>query len=451
MNNMNQNKVIKKNETNFFLNIVCLLTFFFINGCSSDESQTFKNAVNVFESNNVIYVDKKEVLKSVKLGKIVDNLNIFNSNSYNLTNSYTKFPLNKIWTVNTNQSLSDETPFLSEPVYILSNIYLINSNGKLIKINSKNGDVVWEKTIFENLDNSLIGPPAISGKYINDNVTIFLHTGNNEIFSINGLTGEINWKNIFDLPFRGGLTYFQDRLYVSDYEGTAFSLNSSNGKIVWQKSLGSDFNSIYTKARPIIAKDKLIVPGTSGSFFVLSLKNGDLEWTENISSNSQLPKLYHVGDIVANPLYHKNVVYIVSQSGFISAFDLNTSKNIWTLPVGGVETPILSNEAIFINGNDGNLVAINRIEGNVIWHKKYASRVNINSYFSNESIAIYKGPVLAASKLLLSDHHGTIRILDTKNGNELDTLSVGKLAIAPLVVDKKVFFLKADGDLLAYE
>ena len=114
-------------------------------------------------------------------------------------------------------------------------------------------------------------------KYTNDNVTIFLHTGNNEIFSINGLTGEINWKNIFDLPFRGGLTYFQDRLYVSDYEGTAFSLNSNNGKIVWQKSLGSDFNSIYTKARPIIAKDKLIVPGTSGSFFVLSLKNGDLE------------------------------------------------------------------------------------------------------------------------------------------------------------------------------
>jgi outer membrane protein assembly factor BamB len=141
----------------------------------------------------------------------------------------------------------------------------------------------------------------------------------------------------------------------------------------------------------------------------------------------------------------------VSQSGFISAFDLDTSKNIWTLPVGGVETPILSNEAIFINGNDGNLVAINRIKGNVIWHKKYASRVNINSYFSNEAIAIYKGPVLAASKLLLSDHHGTIRILDTKNGDELDTLSVGKLAIAPLVVDKKVFFLRADGDLLAYE
>ena len=448
---MNFNNNIKNNNTNSFLNIYCLLTLFLINGCSSDETQTFKNSVNVFETKNVIDVNKKEVFKRVKLGKVVNNLNILNSNSYNLSNSFTKFPLNKIWDINTDQSLDDETPLLSDPIYILSNIYLINANGKLIKINSNNGDVVWSKTYFENLDNSLIGPPAISGKYINKDVTIFLHTGNNEIFSINGSTGEINWKKIFNLPFRGGLTYFKDRLYVSDYEGTAFSIDSSDGKIIWQKALGTDYNSIYTKARPIIAKDKLIIPGTGGSFFVLSLKNGDLEWTENMSSNSQLPKLYHVGDIVANPLYYKNVVYIVSQSGFISSFDIDTSENIWTLPVGGIENPVLSDEAIFINGNDGNLVAINRIKGNVVWHNKYESRVNINSYFSNEAIAIYKGPVLANSKLLFSDHHGIIRILDTRNGNELDTLSVGKLAIAPLVVDEKVFFLRADGDLLAYE
>ena len=445
MNNMHENK------TNTFFKIYCLLTLFLINGCSSDEKQTFKDAVNIFETKNVIVVDKKKALKNIKLGKIVNNLNILNSNSNNLTNPYTKFPLNKIWNINTDQSLSDETPFLSEPIYILSNIYLINANGKLIKINSENGNIVWKKTIFENLDNSLIGPPAISGNYINEDVTIFLHTGNNEIFSINGSNGEINWKKTFNLPFRGGLTYYQGKLFVSDYEGTAFSIDGSNGKIIWQKSLGTDYNSIYTKARPIIAKDKLIVPGTGGSFFVLSLINGDLEWTENISSDSQLPKLYHVGDIVANPLYYDSVVYIVSQSGFISAFDLDTSENIWTLPVGGMETPILSDEAIFIYGNDGNLVAINRIKGQILWHKKYEGRINIDSYFSNEAIAIYKGPVLANSKLLLSDHHGTIKIIDSKNGNELNTLSVGKLALAPLVIDKKVFFLRADGDLIAYE
>ena len=448
---MYQNNYIRKNKPNFFLNVCCLFILLLIIGCSSDETEPFKNAVNVFETKTVFNVDKNDALKNVKIGKPVNNLNILNSNSNNLTNSFIKYPLNKIWNINTDQSLSDETPFLSEPIYILSNIYLINANGKLIKINSKNGNVVWEKNIFENLDNSLIGPPAISGKYVNDDVTIFLHTGNNEIFSVNGSTGEINWKNIFNLPFRGGLTYFQDRLYVSDYEGTTFSLNSNNGKIVWQKSLGTDYNSIYTKARPIIAKDKLIIPGTGGSFFVLSLKSGDLEWTENISSNSQLPKLYHVGDIVANPLYYKNVIYIVSQSGFISAFDLRTSENIWTLPVGGIETPTLSDETIFINGNEGNLVAINRIKGEIIWHNKYEGRVNVNSYFSNEAIAIYKGPVLSNSKLLLSDHHGTIKIIDSKNGNELNTLSVGKLALAPMVVDRKVFFLRADGDLIAYE
>ena len=435
-----------------FVNINCGLVLTFLISCSANEKNIFKNSVDVHKSQNILSVSKNSLAPNVKLSKVANNYNILNSFSYNSTNSLVKFPFKQTWKINTDQVLSDESPYFSHPLYIASNIFLINANGKLIKINSENGEVTWSKTIFDNLENSIIGPPAISGEYINENnITIYIHTGNNELFSINGITGKINWKSIFSLPFRGGLTFFQNKLFASDYEGTIFSIDSNNGKVIWKNSLGTDYNSVYTSARPIIAKDKLIVPGTGGSFFVLSLKNGEMKWTDNISSNSQLPKLYHAGDIVANPLYYKDFVYIVSQSGFMSAFNINTSEKIWTLPVGGVETPILSEDNIFVNGNDGNLVAINRLTGDILWHKKYEGRVNIDSYFLNEAIATYKGPVLANSKLLFSDHYGNLRILNPKNGNELDTLSVGKLAIAPLVVDKKVFFLRADGDLLAYE
>ena len=106
---------------------------------------------------------------------------------------------------------------------------------------------------------------------------------------------------------------------------------------------------------------------------------------------------------------------------------------------------------IFVNGNMGSFAAINRFTGNVIWKKQYESFANINSYFSDETIAIYRGPVLVNSKLLFSDHYGMIRILDANTGTEIESLSVGKLALAPIPVDKKVFFLRSDGKLLAYE
>ena len=435
-----------------FINVIFLFNTLFLIGCSSDQKFDFKESVNVFENrNNFSYVEESKKQNS-ELDAPVNNLNILNSKSYNLTNSSLNFPLEKQWEVDTNQSLNDSSPLLSEPIFILSKIYLINSNGSLLKIDSKNGKILWEKEIFENLGNSILGAPAISGKYNDQNdVTIFLHTGNDELLSIDGSSGEVNWKKKYQLPFRGGITFFEDRLFLSDFEGNFFSINSKNGEIIWSVTLGTDYSSVYTNARPVVAKNKIIVPGTGGSFFVLSLKTGEVIWTDNISSNSQLPKIFHLGDIVANPVYHEGILYLVSQSGFMSAFDIETEEKLWILPIGGLETPVLSGKTIFVNGNMGSLVAVNRITGKVRWKKKYESYANMNSYFAEETIAIYKGPVLVDSKLLFSDHYGMIKVLDADSGTELESFSIGRLALAPIPVNKKVFFLRSDGKLLAYE
>ena len=215
--------------------------------------------------------------------------------------------------------------------------------------------------------------------------------------------------------------------------------------------LGSDYNSVYTSARPIVAQNKIIVPGTGGAFFILSGDKGQVLWNENISSNKQLPKIFHSGDIIANPIYHEGVVYIVSQSGFTAAFDIDTSEELWNIPVGGIETPTLSGETIFVNGNMGLLAAIDISSGKLRWKKKYPSYINENSLFSDKKVAIYKGPTLAGSKILLSNLEGKIIIIDANNGNEINTLDINELALAPIPVDKKIFFLTKKGKLLAYK
>ena len=452
MNLMNKKINMFKFIKYAFINIIFLFNILSFSGCSSDEKLSLKESVNVFENKNILpYVEEHEKQNS-ELDVASNSLNILNSKSYNLTNSVINFPLEKLWEVDTDQSLDDSTPLLSEPISMFSKIYLINTSGNLLKIDSQSGKILWDNKIFKNLENSTLGAPAISGKYINKNdVTVFAHDGNNELISIDGFSGKLNWKKKYKLPFRGGVTFFKDSLFLSDYEGNFFSINSRNGEIIWSVSLGTDYSSVYTNARPVFAKNKIIVPGTGGSFFVLSSKSGEVIWTENISSNSQLSKLFHLGDIVANPVYYEGIIYLVSQSGFISAFDIETEEKLWTLPIGGLETPALSGKTIFVIGNMGNLVAINRITGRVRWVKKYESYTNINSYFLDEAIAVYKGPVLTDSKLLLSDHHGIIRILDANTGIELENLSIGKLALAPIPLDKKIFFLRSDGKLLAYE
>ena len=391
--------MIKKD---IFKKLIVLFSVISLFGCSSDEPNIIKNSVNVFEKNILLPYVNEANKKNSELNMPVTNLNVLNSKSYNLTNSQINFPLEKIWEVDTDQSLDNKTPFLSEPIYVASKIYLVNTNGNLLKIDSQDGKIlwektffenksnsIWEKTFFENKNNSIIGPAALSGEYISQNdVTLYAHDGSNQLISINGVTGAINWKKKFELPFRGGITFSKGRLFLSDYEGNFLSINSNNGQILWSIPLGTDYSSVYTNARPIVAKNKIVVPGTGGSFFVLSSENGEVIWTENISSKSQLPKIFHSGDIVANPIYYDGIIYLVSQSGTISAFDIETAEKIWTLPIGGLETPALSGKTIFVNGNMGIFVAIDRITGRVRWEKKYESYANVDAYFSSQTIAI---------------------------------------------------------------
>ena len=435
-------------QNKFFL----IIFFIFCLGCSSDDETKLKNAVNIFDVKNALPTIVSNKKLKAKLDVPKDVKNIPNAKSYNLTNSFIKFPLKKIWQLNTDQVVDDKNPYLPDPIYLSESLFLLNNYGVLFKIDANNGKIFWKKAIFKNLENTIIGTPALSGKLSNNGkISIYAHNGINEILALNGESGKVIWKKNHSLPIRGGITSYKNSILVSDFDGNFLSINNKNGKTNWNIFLGSDYNSVYTSARPVVAENKIIVPGTGGAFFIISNDTGDVLWSENISSNKQLPKIFHSGDIIANPIYYKGKIYIVSQSGYTAAFDINTSKQLWNISVGGLETPSLSGETIFVNGHMGILTAIDIKTGKLRWKKKYPSYINENSLFSDKEIAIYKGPTLADSKILLSSLDGKIIIIDANNGNEISTLKMDKLALSPIPVDKKLFFLTTKGKLLAYK
>ena len=87
---------------------------------------------------------------------------------------------------------------------------MLSNKGYLLKINSENGKIIWKKLIFDDMENTIIGTPAISGiRNKNDNATLFAHNGSRELVAINGDDGTIIWEKKMDLPFRGGITSFK--------------------------------------------------------------------------------------------------------------------------------------------------------------------------------------------------------------------------------------------------
>lgn len=430
---------------------IIFLTFIFLLSCSKDETVNQSNYINIFQPKNEISFVNKEYRENSKLENLSNLQEILNSKSYNLINSEINFPLKKKWQIDTDQYIDDKNPYLPDPLYYASYIYLLNINGYLFKINSTDGKIVWKKQIFNDLEDTIVGTPAIAGiKNKNNTVTLYAHNGSRELLAINGVDGTVIWEKKNELPFRGGITSYKNYLFVSDFDGNFLSFNNRNGKLVWNVFLGSEYNSVYTTARPLVVKNKVIVPGTGGTFFVIAINTGEVLWSENISSNKQLPILFHSGDIVANPIYYKGKLFLVSQSGFTAAFDLKTSKKLWYIPIGGFETPTISGKTIFIMGNLGLLAAVDTDTGKLRWKKQYPSYVNEKSFFSEKEISVYKGPTLVDSKLLITNQKGIINVVNANNGSEIDTLNLDELSVPPIPVDGNLLFLTAKGSLLAF-
>ncbi len=431
--------------------LILFFTFMFLLSCSKDESLDLSNYTNIFQPKNQISFVVKEDRENSKLDNLSNLQEILNSKSYNSTNSKINFPFKKKWKIDTDQSIDDKNPYLPDPLYFASYIYLLNTKGYLFKINSSDGKLVWKKQIFNDLENTIVGTPAIAGiKNKNNTVTLYAHNGSRELLAINGVDGTVIWQKKNELPFRGGITSYKNYLFISDFDGNFLSINNKNGKLLWNVFLGSEYNSVYTTARPLAVKNKIIVPGTGGTFFVIAINTGEVLWSENISSNKHLPILFHSGDIVANPIYYKGKLFLVSQSGFTAAFDLKTSKKLWDIPIGGFETPTISGKTIFIMGNLGLLAAVDTDTGKLRWQKQYPSYINEKSFFSDKEISVYKGPSLVNSKLLITNQKGTISIVNANNGTEIDTLKLDELSVSPIPVDGNLLFLTAKGSLLAY-
>ena len=98
-----------------------------------------------------------------------------------------------------------------------------------------------------------------------------------ELLAINGDNGKIIWEKKKDLPFRGGITSFKNFIFASDFDGNFLAIDNRNGETLWNVFLGSEYNSVYTTARPIIAKNKIIVPGNRWNFFfIISIDTGEV-------------------------------------------------------------------------------------------------------------------------------------------------------------------------------
>lgn len=369
-------------------------------------------------------------------------------------------PLTEIWNFPA-QNLQNVTDTLNASDNVLE-LLLSTSIGKIIKVNTSNGEKIWES----DLGGDTVSTPLIFENNIyltNRPIKNVINVNANDSLVKADVNSQLNSENAFYLIVRAinkenGLTKWQTKIsskndetrtcYLFSYEnnlividdtGVLTALSKEDGTIKWSKT------SNFTLTSPPFISDNTIALASSEKQIVfISAKDGEV--VNKFSVPVELSALFYDSEA-------KKLIW-GSRKGNVSAFKLDfkelpksesskTQKGTnWKFKNGAEISHINSTERGFlISSFDNFLYLISKDKGGLIWKKRLSGRIAAPPL-------VYKNFIIVTNIA-----EPTASILDLNSGKTINKISLPNdsyFICSPIFVKDKLILTTQRG-IFAFE
>ena len=252
------------------------------------------------------------------------------------------------------------------------------------------------------------------------------------IYSINFKKQKINWAKNYLVPFRSNLKIIEGILFLSDEKNKVILIDLQNGKKI---------DELYTHPSKTVSKfesnlavennNNLLFLSTNGTLYSLNLINKKvINWIQNFKSENEI--VYK-----GNPIIVKDNDIMISSKDSISLLNLNGAR-IWDLSIKLSTAPIISGNTIFAINKDNFLICINKNTGNIIYSKNIYSMIkkDFKKNFKKKIKKINNLFLVNKKLLLISDNSYFIEL------NIEDIINVNSIKKNPFKISSDIIFSK---------
>ena len=330
---------------------------------------------------------------------------------------------------------------------------IVEQPAELVKINSQvKIDNTWSKKIFSDI-------PTGKTDLVVDSDGIFTFSSAGLVFSYFS-NGKLNWENDLNFGLSSGVGKGFGSLFVTSIDGDIFSLDINNGNLNWSSKIGGESLSVPSSNGDIVA-----VQTSNGKITAINLKDGKFRW-EYISV---LPSLSLRG--TSSPIFDDGNLYVGFANGNLAKIEPRSGVIQWEIPVtiskGSSEIeriididskPLVSSGLAFATSYQGDVSAINSLNGRVIWRNNFSSTKDIleierNIYLVDEDsevqafsgltgISLWRikdyrlrnltSPQRLNNYIIVGDFEGYLHFLDTSSGSTIGRYRVSRSGILSL-------------------
>jgi len=330
----------------------------------------------------------------------------------------------------------------STPAVAEGKLYIIDADAVVEAFDAASGARQWATA----LDNSKRDAAVRFGGGVSyDGGRIYATTGRGDAAALDAKTGKLLWKVRPAGPLRGSPAIGGGNVYVLTQDNQIFALKPDTGDTVWTVSATLETSGVFGVAAPAMAQGTVVAGFSSGELSALRYENGRIVWQDQLSRTAISTSVSAISDIDASPVIDGGRVYAIGQGGRMVAMDLITGQRLWELVIGGINTPWLAGEWLFVVTDEAKLMCIARTTGKVRWISQLP---RYRDPKKKDKPIEYYGPVLAGGRLLVVNDRGQLVNVSVADGKIGASVKAGEsFYLPPIVANNTLYLIDTKGRL----
>jgi len=333
----------------------------------------------------------------------------------------------------------------SPPVVAAGKLYVIDVEATIYAFDAKTGQRLWSASIRSKDDQGKVefgGGVSVGGD------RVYATTGIGDVAAVNTADGAVLWKVRPGGPLRGSPTLANGNVYVMSQDNQLFALNSADGAVLWTDNGTLESTGVFGVAAPAAGQGSVIAGYSSGELTAYRYENGRALWGDALSKTTISTSVSTLTDIDADPVIDRGRVFAIGEGGRMASYELLTGQRLWELNIGGIATPLVVGDWVFVVTDKAKLFAITRATGKVRWISELPAWRKPKK---KTGPIRWRGPILAGGKLILVSTEGALVQVDPATGSVKSEREVKDgVTLAPIVADNMLYLLTDQGRLLAY-
>jgi outer membrane protein assembly factor BamB len=355
--------------------------------------------------------------------------------------------LKEAWKSSVGTKATDERRIVAQPVVAEGKVFAIDSESRVTALDAKSGDRLWRRDLTPDEEDD----DHIGGGLAYEKGRVFVTTGFADVVALDARTGKEVWRRRLDGPMRSAPLARGGRVFAITVENKLVVLAASDGRDLWNYAGIAETASLLGGASPAEDQGIVVAPFTSGELVALRVDNGQVLWSDSLASVRRTDELSTLSQIRGRPVIDRGIVFALSHGESMVAVDLRSGRRIWEKRIGGIESPWVAGDFVYVVTLDGELVCLGRKDGAIYWVAALPRYRDAGDAEDKENPILWAGPILVSDRLVLVGSHGGALAVSPYSGEILGRQPLpDATTVPPVVALRTVYFQTDNADIVAY-